>query len=147
MDISSRYKTINEQLMDAFIEMTDKEIQYLLVNALMDAGITATIIYEEPNPIQKISEDGMHVSYVPNTEIKDLKLDFSEYHNRLWVPCKEKLPKKDGMYFITSNVKGKMEVQYVFFQKNIKTFICNGIPVAWQERPKPYIPKNKQTIN
>lgn len=133
--------------MDEFIEMTDKEIQYLLVNALMDAGITVTIIYEKPNQIQKISEDGMHFSYIANTGIKGLKLDFSECHNSLWIPCKEKLPKKDGMYLITSNVKGKMEVQYVFFQKNINTFICNGIPVAWKERQKQYVPKNEQTIN
>lgn len=55
-----------------------------------------------------------------------------------WIPCKERLPEDDGMYLITSKVLDKTEVQYVFFQKNMDLFICNGIPTAWQPLPEPY---------
>lgn len=55
-----------------------------------------------------------------------------------WIPCNERLPEEEGMYLITSKVFGKTEVQYVFFQKNIDLFICNGIPTAWKPLPEPY---------
>ena len=54
-----------------------------------------------------------------------------------WIPCSEP-PKEDGMYFITAEVLGKLEVQYVFYQKNLNLFICNGTPTAWMPLPKPY---------
>ena len=47
-----------------------------------------------------------------------------------WIPCSEP-PKEDGMYFITAKVLDKLEVQYVFYQKNLDLFICNGKPIAW----------------
>lgn len=55
-----------------------------------------------------------------------------------WIPCKERLPEEEGMYLITSKVLDKTEVQYVFFQKNMDLFICNGIPTAWKPLPEPY---------
>lgn len=55
-----------------------------------------------------------------------------------WIPCNERLPEEEGMYLITSKVLDKTEVQYVFFQKNMDLFICNGIPTAWKPLPDPY---------
>ena len=54
-----------------------------------------------------------------------------------WIPCSEP-PKKDGMYFITAKVLDKLEVQYVFYQKNLDLFICNGKPIAWMPLPEPF---------
>ena len=54
-----------------------------------------------------------------------------------WIPCSEP-PKEDGMYFITAKVLDKLEVQYVFYQKNLDLFICNGKPIAWMPLPEPY---------
>ena len=47
-----------------------------------------------------------------------------------WIPCSEP-PKEDGMYLITAKVLDKLEVQHVFYQKNLDLFICNGKPIAW----------------
>lgn len=55
-----------------------------------------------------------------------------------WIPCKERLPEDEGMYLITAKVLEKIEIQYVFFQKNMDLFICNGIAIAWQPLPEPY---------
>ncbi len=55
-----------------------------------------------------------------------------------WIPCKDRLPEEDGMYLITSDVLGKLEIQYCFYQINIKRFICNGKAVAWQPLPEPW---------
>lgn len=54
-----------------------------------------------------------------------------------WIPCSDP-PKEDGMYFITAKVLDKLEVQYVFYQKNLNLFICNGTPTAWMPLPEPY---------
>ena len=54
-----------------------------------------------------------------------------------WIPCSDP-PKEDGMYFITAEVLDKLEVQYVFYQKNLNLFICNGRPIAWMPLPEPY---------
>ena len=54
-----------------------------------------------------------------------------------WIPCSEP-PKEDGMYFITAKVLDKLEVQYVFYQKNLDLFICNGKPIAWMPLPEPF---------
>lgn len=55
-----------------------------------------------------------------------------------WILCEERMPESDGMYLITSNVLRKSEVQFVFFQKNINMFICNGNAIAWRPLPEPY---------
>ena len=55
-----------------------------------------------------------------------------------WIPCSERLPEIDGMYLITAKVLQKIEVQYVWFQKNEKIFVCNGIATAWQPLPEAY---------
>lgn len=55
-----------------------------------------------------------------------------------WIPCSERLPETDGMYLITAKVLQKIEVQYVWFQKNEKIFVCNGIATAWQPLPEAY---------
>lgn len=60
-----------------------------------------------------------------------------------WIPCVERLPEEEGMYLITSKVLDKTEVQYVFFQKDIGLFICNGIPTAWKHLPEPYTENRK----
>ena len=54
-----------------------------------------------------------------------------------WIPCSEP-PKEDGMYLITAKVLDKLEVQHVFYQKNLDLFICNGKPIAWMPLPEPY---------
>lgn len=54
-----------------------------------------------------------------------------------WIPCSDP-PKEDGMYFITAEVLDKLEVQYVFYQKNLNLFICNGRPIAWMPLPEAY---------
>lgn len=54
-----------------------------------------------------------------------------------WIACKERLPEDEGMYLITAKVLEKIEIQYVFFQKNMDLFICNGIAIAWQPLPEP----------
>ena len=55
-----------------------------------------------------------------------------------WIPCIERLPKEEGMYLITSNLFGSLEVQYVFYSENVQMFVCNGTPVAWMPLPSPY---------
>lgn len=55
-----------------------------------------------------------------------------------WIACKERLPEDEGMYLITAKVLEKIEIQYVFFQKNMDLFICNGIAIAWKPLPEPY---------
>ena len=55
-----------------------------------------------------------------------------------WIPCSERLPKEEGMYLITSNLFGSLEVQYVFYSENVQMFVCNGTPVAWMPLPSPY---------
>lgn len=55
-----------------------------------------------------------------------------------WIPCSERLPDSEGMYLITSKVLKKEEVQYSWFQKDVKMFICNGIAIAWMPLPEPY---------
>lgn len=55
-----------------------------------------------------------------------------------WIPCSERLPKQEGMYLITSNLFGSLEVQYVFYSENVQMFVCNGTPVAWMPLPEPY---------
>lgn len=55
-----------------------------------------------------------------------------------WIPCSERLPKEEGMYLITSNLFGSLEVQYVFYSENVQMFVCNGTPVAWMPLPEPY---------
>lgn len=55
-----------------------------------------------------------------------------------WIPVSERLPEESGMYLITAQVLSKFEVQYVFYQKSLELFICNGIPIAWQPLPEPY---------
>ena len=54
-----------------------------------------------------------------------------------WIPVSERLPEEDGMYLITAQVLSKFEVQYVFYQKDLELFICNGISVAWMPLPEP----------
>lgn len=55
-----------------------------------------------------------------------------------WIACKERLPEDEGMYLITAKVLEKIEIQYVFFQKNMDLFICNGIAMAWKPLLEPY---------
>lgn len=55
-----------------------------------------------------------------------------------WIPCSERLPKEEGMYLVTSNLFGILEVQYVFYSENVQMFVCNGTPVAWMSLPEPY---------
>lgn len=55
-----------------------------------------------------------------------------------WIPCSERLPEEEGMYLITSNLFGSLEVQYVFYSENVQMFVCNGTPVAWMPLPEPY---------
>ena len=55
-----------------------------------------------------------------------------------WIACKERLPEDERMYLIIAKVLEKIEIQYVFFQKNMDLFICNGIAIAWQPLPEPY---------
>lgn len=55
-----------------------------------------------------------------------------------WIPCSERLPKEEGMYLITSNLFGSLEVQYVFYSENVQMFVCNGTSVAWMPLPSPY---------
>ena len=55
-----------------------------------------------------------------------------------WIPCSERLPKEEGMYLITSNLFGSLEVQYVFYSENVQMFVCNGTPVAWMPLPETY---------
>ena len=55
-----------------------------------------------------------------------------------WIPCSERLPEEEGMYLITSNLFGSLEVQYVFYSENVQMFVCNGTPVAWMTLPEPY---------
>lgn len=57
---------------------------------------------------------------------------------RKWILVSERLPECEGIYLITSKVFDKAEVQYVFYQKNIEMFICNGTAIAWQPLPEPY---------
>ena len=63
--------------------ITDMQIAYLLSHKIIDSGITATIIYEEPNIVSEMSEDGIHMRYTANTRVKDLTLDFSEHDKRV----------------------------------------------------------------
>ena len=73
--------------------------------------------------------------------VKGLKLALEKINSQppadQWIPCSEP-PKEDGMYFITAKVLDKLEVQYVFYQKNLDLFICNGKPIAWKPLPEPY---------
>jgi hypothetical protein len=69
---------------------------------------------------------------------KTIQCALTQQLTNRWIPVSERLPDKDGMYLITSNVLGKIEVQYVFFQSNIQLFICNGKPMAWQPLPEPW---------
>lgn len=55
-----------------------------------------------------------------------------------WIPCIERLPDEEGMYLITARVYDKKEIQYVFYQKEIGLFICNGTAIAWMPLPSAY---------
>ena len=55
-----------------------------------------------------------------------------------WIPVSERLPKEDCMCLITAKVFDKLEIQYVFYQKELDLFICNGKPMAWQPLPPAY---------
>ena len=55
-----------------------------------------------------------------------------------WIPVSERLPEEDCMCLITAKVFDKLEIQYVFYQKELDLFICNGKPMAWMPLPQPY---------
>lgn len=67
--------------------------------------------------------------------------EIQKYH---WIPCSDRLPENEGMYLITSQVLNAIEIQYVFYQKNLEMFICNGKAIAWMPLPEPYIPTESE---
>ena len=68
-------------------------------------------------------------------EIENLSLEIKTSD---WIPCSERLPKKNGIYRVTFVSYGKRKIDYCFYQKHLKDFIANGKVVAWMENPEPY---------
>lgn len=61
-----------------------------------------------------------------------------EFNKREWIPVTERLPERDGMYFVTKeNEYGRYIATEWFYQD--KTWSTGWKVVAWMPMPKPYM--------
>ena len=68
---------------------------------------------------------------------------YQEESNNSWIPCSERLPKKDGVYIVTTDSKHKeCRVITAFFNEKDNDFHEVGV-IAWQPLPEPYKEKQK----
>lgn len=87
--------------------------------------------------VNELAEEYINCSTDISTKSTDCSTKVSEMPTG-WIPCSERLPEEDTMVLLTADVLGKTEIQYVFYQKNLGLFICNGKPIAWMPLPAPY---------
>lgn len=65
--------------------------------------------------------------------------------DELWIDVNDHLPTSDGRFMVTIKNKGKAHVEMRNFHANTKTW-CNDMlwdtdnVIAWQPRPKPFVP-------